>query len=225
VADIKQLAPQTGRRLKEDSTTANVADLTENMDTNLTALLAKIIAAPSTEAKQDDIITALGLLGTEAKLEAVRALLAGTLTTQLTGSYEQLLTLANAVAITDTATHVYDLVTHGGLTMAEIRQYKNFKISFYNTHNQNATVGVYQANPAFSASTYAISGGLLYTEADVMIATAGRLVLQPLAGGTGVDSKIKVIPALASIFSNLYITVSYAVAPTSGAVTIKIEMN
>ena len=161
----------------------------------------------------------------DGDLVPVRVNAKGELLTQLTGSYEQLLTLANAVAITDTATHVYDLVTHGGLTMAEIRQYKNFKISFYNTHNQNATVGVYQANPAFSASTYAISGGLLYTEADVMIATAGRLVLQPLAGGTGVDSKIKVIPALASIFSNLYITVSYAVAPTSGAVTIKIEMN
>lgn len=34
--------------------------------TTLAAVLAKIIAAPSTEAKQDLIITALGLIGTEA---------------------------------------------------------------------------------------------------------------------------------------------------------------
>ena len=34
--------------------------------TTLAAILAKIIAAPSTEAKQDLIITALGLIGTEA---------------------------------------------------------------------------------------------------------------------------------------------------------------
>ena len=48
--------------------------------TTLAALLAKVIAAPSTEAKQDAIVTALGLLGTEAKLELIRLLLAGTLT-------------------------------------------------------------------------------------------------------------------------------------------------
>lgn len=38
--------------------------------TELQAILAKIIAAPSTEAKQDVIITALGVLDTELKLKA-----------------------------------------------------------------------------------------------------------------------------------------------------------
>ena len=50
-----------------------IAEITANIDptglatqTTLAAVLAKIIAAPSTEAKQDLIITALGLIGTEA---------------------------------------------------------------------------------------------------------------------------------------------------------------
>ncbi len=50
-----------------------IAEITANIDptglatqTTLEAVLAKIIAAPSTEAKQDLIITALGLIGTEA---------------------------------------------------------------------------------------------------------------------------------------------------------------
>ncbi len=54
-------------RLKVD------ADISGGLDTaglatqtTLAAILAKIIAAPSTEAKQDLIITALGLIGTEA---------------------------------------------------------------------------------------------------------------------------------------------------------------
>ena len=60
--------------------------------TTLAAVLAKIIAAPSTEAKQDLIITALGLIGTEATTgdiktatEALAALIsAGALSVSLT---------------------------------------------------------------------------------------------------------------------------------------------
>lgn len=40
-----------------------------------------LLVGLATEDKQDDIVTALGLLSTDAKLEAVRALLAGTLST------------------------------------------------------------------------------------------------------------------------------------------------
>ena len=50
-----------------------IAEITANIDptglatqTTLAAILAKIIAAPSTAAKQDLIITALGLIATEA---------------------------------------------------------------------------------------------------------------------------------------------------------------
>lgn len=76
-------------------------------EATLASILAKLIAAPATEAKQDtgnttlaDILAKLiAAPATEATLEAARALLAGTLTVQLTGSnagaYESV-TVANA---------------------------------------------------------------------------------------------------------------------------------
>jgi len=54
-------------RLKVDADISGGLDSVDPAtQTTLAAVLAKIIAAPSTEAKQDLIITALGLIGTEA---------------------------------------------------------------------------------------------------------------------------------------------------------------
>ena len=80
---------------KQDTTIAELVKIEAKefaTQTTLAQVLAKIITAPateakqdtaqarldllSTEAKQDTIITALGTLGTEAKLEAVRLLIA-----------------------------------------------------------------------------------------------------------------------------------------------------
>lgn len=52
--------------------------------TTLAAVLAKIIAAPSTEAKQDAIVTALGLLGTQTTSAAILAKLSADPATQTT---------------------------------------------------------------------------------------------------------------------------------------------
>jgi len=114
LSDINKMSPGTGRRLKEDNTTVNIADKIEAIanvldidlstlatEVTLVAILAKIIAAPATEAKQDTLIAKdfatqttleavlakiIAAPSTEATLEAVRALLAGTINTQLTGS-------------------------------------------------------------------------------------------------------------------------------------------
>jgi hypothetical protein len=53
--------------------------------TTLAAILAKLIAAPATEAKQDALKTVVDTLATEAKLELVRSLLADIKTNQTSG--------------------------------------------------------------------------------------------------------------------------------------------
>ena len=52
-----------------DTTSGDLAAQTATLED----ILAKIIVAPSTEAKQDDIITALGLMATEATLGTMQA--------------------------------------------------------------------------------------------------------------------------------------------------------
>lgn len=145
---------------------------------------------------------------------------------ELSGNLQKIVTIANAVAITGTTTYAYSLITHGGMTNDEIRQYKNFRITLNNTHDQAADVRLVAAHPAFSTTTYAYAGSMLYYEAGVLGATIGRMALQGAAGGTGAEGQIKVVPALINAaFYNLYVVVAFGVAPTSGSLTIKVDMN
>ena len=134
-----------------------------------------------------------------------------------------IVTIANAVVITDTAIHDFDIITHGGMTESQIRQYKNFKISINNTHNQVCTASLYTAVASIGSPTSANGAGTLYSEANNIVASSGKLVLASGVGGTG--STLKVVPTLQGIHSNLIVRLTYAVAPTSGSITIKIEMN
>lgn len=70
----------------------------------LAAVLAKLIAAPATEAKQDALIAKD--FATEAKLEAVRALLAGTINTQLSGSNAEVVSAQDAQVSTIAQTYI-----------------------------------------------------------------------------------------------------------------------
>lgn len=85
--DVKDFTLGTARTMKtretgsvntpihqiEDSSGAEVEFATE---TTSAAILAKLIAAPATSAKQDSIVTALGLLGTQVTSAAILAKLA-----------------------------------------------------------------------------------------------------------------------------------------------------
>lgn len=143
--------------------------------------------------------------------------------TQLTGSYQKLVTIANAVTITTTSLKTYNIITDGGMREEQIRQYKRFKVSFQNTHDQAATVFVYTAfRPLDLINTY--TAGLLYTESNILTAS-GRLLIQDKAGGTGAGATIKTVPALEGVHSNLIINVQFAIAPTTGSLTIMVEMD
>ena len=100
--------------------------------TTLASILAKIITSPATEAKQDTLIakdfatqTTLAAIlskiiespATEAKLESVRALLAGTISTQSTGS----LTPVKTVTILSGATGLSDIIDLEGYQLFGIQ--------------------------------------------------------------------------------------------------------
>ena len=111
---------------------------------------------------------------------------------------------------------------NGGLIATQIRQYKNFKISINGSLNQTATVIIY---PAFTPVSDVYDSGFakLYSEANVLTSGIGRLVFTSDAGGTG--GTLKSIPGLKCVHSNLIIGIQCSVAPTSGSVTIVVEMN
>lgn len=138
----------------------------------------------------------------------------------------QTVLLANGVAIRDTALNTYDLQTAGTLTAAQIMQYSRFKVSVYNTHDQSPTVQLYQSNTARQNPLAVSVGHLLYSEAGVVAATAGYLVLQP-EPNTGLGSNTTVmryVPALNGLFTNLHVWVQFATAPTAGTITIAVDM-
>lgn len=132
------------------------------------------------------------------------------------------ITIANAVAIVTTVPARYILQTISGLTSDELRQYKEWKISIYHTHNAAAEVRINTVNNAAGISS-AASSGLIYLEANALASGSNDIILNATAGGTGVNAKYKTVPALKGIHSNLIIDITYPVAPTSGSLTIKIE--
>lgn len=137
---------------------------------------------------------------------------------------QNVVTLANAVTITNTTEQRYNLITHGGMTEDQIRQYRKFKVSVINSHDQAGTITLNTAVRALGPTGLS-SAGTLFTEAGVVVATTGRLILQDRAGGTGSSTQIKVVPSLEGVHSNLFVYVSFAVAPTTGSITIMVEMN
>jgi len=147
----------------------------------------------------------------------------GEVLTQLTGSTvaESYKIIANAVALTATTATYYKLTTNGGLTASEIRKYKNFKFTCYNTHDQDATITLLQEIPVAPMA----SVNYLYTEADNLNANNGRLILQSKAAGAGVSAAIKTIPCLEGVYSDLIIEVKFSIAPTTGSITIGVEMH
>ena len=183
----------------------------------------------------EDVRVKAELEQVKAELEGIKTKLNGTINTQLTGSNvpeasaiptrpkQKLVTIANAVAITNTAPKYYNLITHGELTEDEVRQYKRFKISLINSHDQAATISVQTVNRALGPIQLAESQ-VIYRETNNLPASTGRLVLQEKAVGEGAANNFKSIPALADIHSNLIVGVAFTVAPTSGSITIVVEM-
>jgi hypothetical protein len=142
--------------------------------------------------------------------------------TSLTGSYQKYLILANAVAITTSGINDYNLIEDGGLTEEQIRQYKRFKFSLVNTHDQPATVTIYSALRAHN-STGATVQGVIYNESNVLAASGGRLIISSEDIGVGGSAEYKSVPALKDLHSNLIIRANFSTAPTSGALTIAVE--
>lgn len=146
---------------------------------------------------------------------------------QLTGSSvkQKYVTIADAVAITDTAMYSFNLISHGGLSEEEIRQFKNFKISIVNSHDQRARIDLFTAIKPLGVTT-ASSLTRIYQEANAVPANPGRFILQSSdIGEEGSVDTIKTVPALRNIHSNLIISISFNTAPTSGSMTIGIEMH
>ena len=146
---------------------------------------------------------------------------------QLTGSSvkQKYVTIADAVAITDTAMHSFNLIDHGGLSEEEIRQFKNFKISIVNSHDQRARIDLFTAIKPLGVTT-ASSLTRIYQEANAVPADPGRFILQSSdIGEEGSVDTIKTVPALRNIHSNLIISISFSTAPTSGSMTIGVEMH
>lgn len=146
---------------------------------------------------------------------------------QLTGSSvkQKYVTIADGVAITDTAMYSFNLISHGGLSEEEIRQFKNFKISIVNSHDQRARIDLFTSIKPLGVTT-ASSLTRIYQEANVVPANPGRFILQSsdIGEGGSVDT-IKTVPALRNIHSNLIISISFNTAPTSGSITIGVEMH
>ena len=145
--------------------------------------------------------------------------------------YEKRVTLANAVEIRNTATtYIYNLITHGGLTEEEIRQYKRIKISLYDTHSNGAatatgTVTIGTAQPAQGALTTLQSSGQIYHEIGVIPNGAAAFVFSSRAVGTGGSASHKTIAALDDVHSNLLIRIWFNVAaPDAGSITIVAEL-
>lgn len=176
----------------------------------------------NTPNKVNDAAVLAKLGSLESKLDTI---LNGTTpaAVKLTGSYQRYLTLANAVAVSSTSAQLFNLITHGGLTEDQIRQYKEFKFVLINSLDQALNVTVYTVNKPLGITTFS-SGSVIYKESSVLAANNGRLVLQANAGGTG--SAIKSVPALRGVHTNLIIEIqSPSAAPTSGSVTIGVEMH
>lgn len=196
----------------------------KNGGSNVNVIESVLPPGAATDAKLDLILAKLG--DVEAEIEAIKStdgikkIADGV---QLTGSYQRYLTLANAVAVSSTSAQLFNLITHGGLTEDQIRQYKEFKFVLINSLDQALNVTVYTVNKPLGITTFS-SGSVIYKESSVLAANNGRLVLQANAGGTG--SAIKSVPALRGVHTNLIIEIqSPSAAPTSGSVTIGVEMH
>jgi len=141
---------------------------------------------------------------------------------QLTG---RIVTIANSEAITDTSAHYYDLITKGGMLETEVRQYRNFKISLDNSHNQTGDITIGLAVSSYNIASFS-SNGIVYQEDAVLSTPNGRLLFTGKAGGTGTASTVKVVPCLENtVISDIFVVVQFDIAPTSGSVRIKVEMN
>lgn len=129
--------------------------------------------------------------------------------------------LADAVAISDTSVHYYATIDGNKIPEEVMRQYSDFKISFYNSHNQPANIAIFvpvMARGKFNPQV----GSEIYSEEGVLDRSS-TLIIQSGIVGTGGGSKVKSVPALKSVFSALTIRVKFPVAPTSGTLTIVIE--
>lgn len=135
----------------------------------------------------------------------------------------KLVTLANAVAIDDTKSYLYNLVA-AGIPTEEVRRYRFFRITFYNTLNQPLNVWVSPVVPARNID-YAAPATAIYNASNAVAADGGLLVLQGGSGGSGSGNAIAVIPALINcVYSNIFISISCSTAPTTGSVSITVEM-
>jgi hypothetical protein len=213
--------------------------------TTLAQILAKIIDAPATEAKQTALNALVGevqaaptpntllarLKNLETKVDAIIAdglKLSGSNITDTqaipTKPVTKLVMLANAEAFTATISKTYDIVTVAGLSYEDIRKYRRFRFTFYNTHDKVASVSLGASLPARAENFYG-NAAALYKE-DNNLAVNNYLIIQGQVGGTGIMSTMhKIVPALTDgIYSNLYIQIKFNEAPTTGALSIACEM-
>lgn len=67
--------------------------------------------------------------------------------------------------------------------------------------------------------------GLLYTENNILPANPGHVITHPNTLATGAGTGQKSVPALRGVHSNIIVRMQFAVAPTSGSITVVVEMD
>jgi hypothetical protein len=140
------------------------------------------------------------------------------------GTLTKEIILANAVAFVATTPQAFNLMTISGLSKDQIRQYRRFKLSLRNTHDQAASVSIYDANLAVNAIGAATGPKIYYESSCVPINSFATI--SGKNGGTGIEASRKIVPEFDNgIFSNMIVLVSFPVSPTSGYFTMILEMS
>ena len=133
----------------------------------------------------------------------------------------KIVTLANAVEVRS-ATYPLNryLESDSHMTSEEIREYRNFRISIYSTHDQVGLVRICGYHEAFGECTVLCE---LFRESAALPATNARVMFAPQAPGNN-SSNYFTIPALSGMWSDILVQIEYPVAPTTGSITIVVEM-
>lgn len=131
--------------------------------------------------------------------------------------------IADAVQIRDIIEY-FDLITHAELTAEEIREYNEISIAIRDGHNQVGNVGIYLGFSAANGNDFInpFNGSKIYYKEALL--SADIYYLHFVSENVGEGGSAIPIPALKCVKDNLIIMLVYDVAPTSGDVTIVVEM-
>ena len=162
------------------STTGNkLAVRATEMETTLTQILAKIIATPATEAKQDSVITALGTLLTKTGFDAKADLALSALRDALRGTGNKTLTdLATAQAALAAAIGEAAAAPTANTILARLKSLED-KIDAITDGTSPAVTQLSGSNVEIGGVSFAVSGGdtLRGKSADKPDAAAAHAVI------------------------------------------------